>query len=165
MQATSGPVGTASSVAAWSCALVALVACVQKPADDGRARMVERSNDASPIASPIASSATSAAFRTYPIAEALSRNGPPLSIPQLHWVRRIVYSRSYIAVRAHLRFADQPGYRTPLIVYVDIAEPYETDRGGHVIGERCNVWFDPVNFGLTVGTSVLCAGATPQPVL
>lgn len=104
---------------------------------------------------------TTPAYETYPISEAFSKGGRVLTPKQRAWIRRILHSRNYGKFRSRLRFADMAAFRTPIVVYVNRAEP---GGGGHVIGEGCNVWFDPWLRGLYVGTGVLCSPPTPKPV-
>jgi hypothetical protein len=93
-----------------------------------------------------------------------SAGGPVLNRKQRAWIRRVLHSRAYGSLRSRLRFAGIAGYATPLVIFVDHASPGEIDNGGHVIGEGCNVWFDPYLHGLIVGTGVLCSPPTPKPV-
>jgi len=89
------------------------------------------------------------AYSTYPLATAFSRGGPPLTKAQKQWIRQILNSPSYRHVRAKLRFAPIPGFKTPIVVYVrSVVE--SADRGGRVIGERDNIYFDPFLRGLEV---------------
>lgn len=103
-------------------------------------------------------------FKTYPVWAAFRRGGPKLTIKQRDWIERILRSKTYGKLRSKLRFADIPGTTTPIVVYVDRAGPGQTDRGGHVIGEGCNGFFDPVEHGLFPATEAACSPPTPKPV-
>ncbi len=106
-----------------------------------------------------------ALYETYPISAAFSLSGPDLSSAQRNWIARVLKSPAYGAHRSRLRFANTSGGpNVPIVVYVDRAGTGETDRGGHVIGEPCNVWFDPVVHGVFPGTGALCAPPTPKPI-
>lgn len=103
-------------------------------------------------------------FKTYPIDDAFSGGGPALTRLQRDWLRRVVRSRAYGGLRSHLRFARIRGFRAPIVVFVDRARPGEIDRGGRVLGDPCNVWFDPFLRGLILGTGALCSGPSAAPV-
>ena len=103
-------------------------------------------------------------FKTYPVRAAFQRGGPKLTIEQRDWIQRILHSKNYGKLRSRLRFVDIPGTTTPIVVYVDRAGPGQTDRGGHVIGEGCNGFFDPVEHGLFPASESACSPPTPKPV-
>lgn len=103
-------------------------------------------------------------FKTYPVSAAFSRNGPTLTSAQRAWIQRVISSRNYGPLRARLRFALVRAPTRPIVIYVDNAGPGEADHGGHVIGEGCNVLFDPVEHGVFPATGAACAPPTPRPV-
>lgn len=103
-------------------------------------------------------------FKTYPVSVAFSRNGPTLTSAQRAWIRQVIHSKNYGPLRARLRFATVAGPTRPLVIYVNKAGPSQADRGGHVIGEGCNVLFDPVEHGVFPATGASCTPPTPKPV-
>ncbi len=106
----------------------------------------------------------SPAFKTYSINAAFAPDGPAITRKQRSWIRRVIHSKAYGPLRSRLRFADVPGVKTPIVVYVDRASPGQTDRGGHVLGESCYIMFDPYEHGEFPGTGASCAPPTPKPV-
>ena len=96
-------------------------------------------------------------YETYPIIDALTGHGPKLTPMQRKWAISVAHSRAYSRNVARLRFTlVAHGFKTPLVIYLDKASPGQVDRGGHVIGEACNVYFDPVFHGVSVGTGIEC---------
>lgn len=85
-------------------------------------------------------------FRSYPVSAAFERGGPPLTPDQRAWIARIVYSRNYGWERPQLRFALVDDLRVPIVVYRAHMEN-GVDNGGLIIGESCNSYFDPHQFG------------------
>lgn len=99
-----------------------------------------------------------ARYTTYALSDVLTGHGPKLTGARRKWAERVAHSRTYSSDVTRLRFTlDVRGFRTPLVIYLDKARPGQPDRGGHVIGEACNVFFDPVLYGVSVGTGVECS--------
>lgn len=105
------------------------------------------------------------AYKTYPVSAAFGPHAVKLTVKQRAWLVRILHSRTYGPKRAELRFADMPGFTTPLVVYVNYSNNGAPIRGAHVIGESCNSEFDPQEHGLFPGTEASCEGPTPLPVI
>lgn len=105
------------------------------------------------------------AYKTYPVSAAFGPHAVKLTPKQRTWLLRILHSRTYGPKRAELRFADMPGFTTPLVVYVNYSNNGAPIRGAHVIGESCNSEFDPQEHGLFPGTEASCEGPTPLPVI
>lgn len=99
--------------------------------------------------------------KTYPAREALATGGPNLTVAQRAWIQKVVRSKSYRTLR--LRVAILSGFKTPVVVYVDRPQPGGT-RGGHVIGEACQVQFDLVTGRVYPGSEASCSPPTPPPV-
>jgi hypothetical protein len=116
-------------------------------------------------ASPTTPTPQSPAFQTYPIAAAFAKNGPSLTTAQREWVLRILGSRTFRAQRARLRFWIPPCCRpSQLIVYAQRPPVDGNDRGGHIIGEGCNAYFDPYEHGPRPMTGAGCGTFTPDPI-
>jgi hypothetical protein len=99
-------------------------------------------------------------YTTYPISDALGHKGPNLSLAEHKWAEHVAHMTTYRGEIARLRFTkDVHGFKTPLVIYLDKAQPGQPDRGGHVIGEACNVYFDPAIYGISVGTGVECGAS------
>jgi len=144
--------GTPVALRVWSClAMTSAMACSRMPSEHRAVVYVSPIPQATP------------AYETFPVSAAFSKFGPPLTSKQRRWILRVVHSRNYGSLRPILRFADLPGLDTPIVVYINRSRPGEV-YGGHVIGEGCNVWFDPMLRGLFVGTGALCSPPTPRPV-
>lgn len=105
------------------------------------------------------------AFKTYPVPAAFGPHAVALTVKQRNWLLRIIHSKTYGPQRGKLRFADMPGWTTPLVVYVTYANNGAPVRGAHVIGESCNTEFDPQEHGLFPGTEASCEPPTPLPVV
>lgn len=100
-----------------------------------------------------------ARYATYALGDVLMGRGPKLTRSQRKWAEHVAHSKAYNADVTRLRFTlDVRGFKTPLVIYLDKAQPGRPDRGGHVIGEACNVFFDPVIYGVSVGTGIECSG-------
>jgi hypothetical protein len=102
-------------------------------------------------------------YPSYPIAAAFGPHAVPLTREQRAWLLRVLRSRTYGWQRADLRFADMPGIKVPLVIYASGGEI--PDHGGHVIGDACNVEFDPQQHGLFGASESACEGTTPEPVV
>ena len=100
--------------------------------------------------------------RTYPVSAAYSRNGPHLTSQQRTWILKVSRSRNYR--KLPLLFALVHGIKTPIVVYIDRPLLGGIHRGGHVIGEECQVWFDPVVGGVYAASQAACSLPTPKPV-
>jgi hypothetical protein len=150
--------------AACICALIGASACTHSSSDRAPdpTSTLYTGYTAPPIPHP--SPSLTPSFKTYPVSAAFNGEGPPLTPEQRKWIRRIISSRAYGKLRPRLRFADMPGWTTPILVYVDRAAPGEADRGGHVIGEACSAEFDPVEHGKFAGSETSCSPPTPEPV-
>lgn len=109
-----------------------------------------------PTASPL--------YKSYPISAAFAKDGPHLTSEQRAWIVKIATSRAYAPMRSRLRFSVWPGVTVPIVVWVDQAAPGEQDHGGHVIGEKCFQYFDPVDRGHFGATGASCSGANFAPV-
>ncbi len=106
------------------------------------------------------------AFPSYTVDAAFGPGGVQLTREERAWLLRVLHSKTY--GRADLRFAFIPKYDTfhykvPLVIYVySGAIP---DRGGHIIGEPCNLEFDPQEHGVFPGSEASCEGPSPLPVI
>ena len=134
----------------YGCALCALIACSHKAPQPNHAINV------TPFPQPTDS------VKTYPISAAFSKTGPKLTKDQRAWIAKVMRSRYYRDLS--LRFAQVPGVVTPIVVYVDRAV-YGIHRGGHVIGEQCQIWFDPVAGRTFSASPAVCTRPTPKPVV
>lgn len=103
-------------------------------------------------------------FKSYPISAAFAKNGPHLSAEQRAWISKVRTSRAYAPMRRRLRFAVLRGVTVPIVMWVDQAAPGQQDHGGHIIGEYCSEYFDPVNRGIFGATEASCARPTFAPV-
>lgn len=101
-------------------------------------------------------------IRTYPISAAFSCGGPALTPSQRAWIERVASSKNYR--KTPLRFAAIAGIKTAIVVCVNRALPGGIHRGGHVIGEECQVWFDPVPAKVYAASQAACSPPTPKPV-
>ena len=111
----------------------------------------------SPIASP--------AFVTYPVSAAFGPHAVHLSHDQRTWLLRVIHSKTYGPKRANLRFTDQASAGVPLVIYVRGPSQDGHDRGGYVIGDRCNILFDPYQRGVFASTEASCTNRPPLPVV
>jgi hypothetical protein len=100
--------------------------------------------------------------RTYPVSAAFSPNGPHLASRQRAWILKVSRSRNYR--KLPLLFALVHGVKTPIVVYVDRPLLGGIHRGGHVIGEECQVTFDPVTGKVYPASQAACSAPTPKPV-
>jgi len=102
-------------------------------------------------------------FKSYPITAAFAKNGPHLSSEQRAWILKVGTSRAYAPMRHRLRFAVLRGVTVPIVMWVDQADSGQQDHGGHIIGEYCSEYFDPVNRGVFGATGASCARPTFEP--
>jgi hypothetical protein len=82
---------------------------------------------------------------------------------QRAWIARIVRSRNYGWEHTKLRFALLDDLRVPIVVYRAHIEN-GIDRGGLVIGESCNAYFDPHQFGLVTTPGDVGCDENAKPV-
>jgi len=101
-------------------------------------------------------------LKTYPVGAAFSPTGPRLMPQQRAWIRRVMKTPSY--ANLPLRFALLKGVKTPIVVYANLPGVGGVRRGGHVIGEACQVWFDPVAGTVYPASEAACSPPTPKPV-
>jgi len=99
---------------------------------------------------------------TYPVNAAFSRNGPHLTAQERAWILRVARSRAYRNLP--LRFAPLKGFTTPIVVYANLPGVGGIRRGGHIIGEPCQDWFDPVAGAIYPASAAACSPPTPKPV-
>lgn len=101
-------------------------------------------------------------IKTYAIKRALSDRDLHLSPIQRAWVVRVSRSMNYRNLP--LRVALIRGVKTPVVIYVDKPLGGGVRRGGHVLGEACQVWFDPVAARVYPASEAACSPPTPLPV-
>ncbi len=87
-----------------------------------------------------------------------------ISANQRNWIRAIISTPGYSERKSALRVSLTKGIRTPIVVFESSLDEESHERGGHIIGENCNVIFDPYDHGIFPGSQASCSPPTPLPV-
>ncbi len=102
-------------------------------------------------------------FRTYPVSVVLSGGGPTVTRAQRAWLVKVIHSRNYGWERSKLRFVLFNDSHVPIVVYRAHIQN-GIDRGGLIIGESCNAYFDPHQFGFVTTPGDAACDENAKPV-